>query len=85
MPVQNNLSVAIWSVPVLGLSFLLVVMVLLACLCTWLRARAVRWLFTCLSVVFWIACLSLLGFVLGYRVGEHGVHLTRWLSSSARL
>jgi hypothetical protein len=57
------------------LVFLLVLLLGIAILCTWLRKRAVRWLFTLLAVVFWISFLALLGFVLGYQAGEHGLHI----------
>jgi cytosine/uracil/thiamine/allantoin permease len=57
------------------LVLLLILLLGIAILCTWLRKRAVRWLFTLLAVVFWIAFLALLGFVIGYQAGEHGVHI----------
>jgi cytosine/uracil/thiamine/allantoin permease len=57
------------------LVLLLILLLGIAILCTWLRKRAVRWLFTLLAVVFWIAFLALLGFVIGYQAGEHGLHI----------
>lgn len=57
------------------LAFLLVIIIVLAILCTWLRKKAVRWLFTLLAITFWVAFLALLGFVIGYSAGEHGVHV----------
>lgn len=56
----------------LSLYFLLVLLLILAVVCTYLRKKAVRWLFTLLSVVFWIAFLALAGFVLGYDFGMRG-------------
>jgi cytosine/uracil/thiamine/allantoin permease len=57
------------------LVLLLVIILIIAIACTWLRTKAVRWLFTILAVVFWIAFLGLLGFVIGYQAGTHGVHV----------
>ncbi|MCL6599092.1 hypothetical protein [Alicyclobacillus macrosporangiidus] len=54
---------------------MLVVLLAIAVLCSWLRRKAVRWLFTLLAVVFWIAFFALLGFVIGYSAGEHGVRI----------
>lgn len=58
---------------------MLAVLLVLAVLCTFLRTRAVRWLFTTLAVLFWIAFLALLGFAVGYRVGDSGMHLSHLL------
>lgn len=58
---------------------LLVVLLVMAILCTWLRRKAVRWLFTILAVLSWVAFLALLGFVVGYQAGSHGVHILRYL------
>jgi cytosine/uracil/thiamine/allantoin permease len=63
----------------LQLAFLLIIILVLALLCTWLRKKAVRWLFTLLAIVFWIAFLALLGFVVGYSAGEKGFHITKLL------
>lgn len=54
------------------LVFLLILLLAIAIVCTWLRKKAVKWLFTLLAVLFWIAFLALLGCVIGYSVGEHG-------------
>lgn len=61
------------------LVFLLVLLLVIALLCTYLRKKAVRWLFTLLAVVFWVSFLALLGFVIGYRAGLNGVHITHLL------
>lgn len=61
------------------LLLMLVVLLALALLCTWLRRRAARRLFTLLTVATWVAFLALLGFVAGYQVGERGVEVTRIL------
>ncbi len=58
---------------------MLLVLLVLAVACTILRRRAVRWLFTTLAVIFWIAFLVLLGFVVGYHVGDSGIHVTHIL------
>jgi len=55
---------------------LLVLLLVIAVACTYLRRKAVKWLFTILAVLFWIGFLALLGFVLGYHVGESGFHLS---------
>ncbi|MCL6593637.1 MAG: hypothetical protein K6T31_06640 [Alicyclobacillus sp.] len=56
----------------------MVLLLLLAVLCTWLRRRAaVRWLFTCLAAVFWLAFCGLLGFVLGYHAGASGLTILK--------
>lgn len=57
---------------------LLILLLVLAILCSYLRRKAVRWLFTTLAVIFWIAFLALLGFVIGYQAGN-SVHLTKLL------
>ena len=61
------------------LAFLLILLLVIALLTTWLRNKAVRWLFTFLAGLFWIAFLGLLGFVIGYHTGESGLHLTHVL------
>ncbi|MCL6548137.1 MAG: hypothetical protein K6T30_04415 [Alicyclobacillus sp.] len=61
------------------LLFMLILLLVAALLSTYLRKRAVRWLFTLLSVVTWVAFLAILGFVGGYQMGEHGVHVARIL------
>lgn len=61
------------------LVLLLVILLIIAVLCSWIRRKAVRWLFTILAVLFWIAFLSLLGFVIGYQAGLHGVHIMHYL------
>lgn len=58
-----------------SLLVLLAVILVLAIICTVVRKRAVRWLFTILAVLFWIGFLALLGFVIGYRVGDSGFHV----------
>ncbi|QQE80305.1 hypothetical protein [Alicyclobacillus sp. SO9] len=61
------------------LIFLLVLLLLIAVLCTYLRRKAVRWLFTILAILFWIAFLALLGFVIGYHLGQDHLHLSKLL------
>lgn len=58
---------------------LLVMILIIAILCTWLRTKAVRWLFTILAILFWIAFLGLLGFVMGFQAGTHGVHVLHYI------
>jgi len=58
---------------------LLVLLLVFAIGCMYLRRKAVRWLFTTLSVLFWIAFLLALGFVIGYDVGQSGLHLAKIL------
>lgn len=57
----------------------LVILLIIAILCSWLRRKAVRWLFTILAVIFWVAFCALLGFVIGYGAGFHGVHVLNYL------
>lgn len=61
------------------LIFLLILLLVIAIVSTYLRTKAVRWLFTLLAVLFWLAFLSLLGFVVGYHAGIRGVHITHIL------
>lgn len=58
---------------------LLILLLVIALVCTYLRRKAVRWLFTTLAVIFWIAFLALLGFVTGYQMGNSNVHLAKIL------
>lgn len=53
---------------------LLGLLLTLALLCTYLRRKAVRWLFTLLMVIFWILFLGALGYRVGYLAGLHGFH-----------
>jgi hypothetical protein len=53
----------------------LVVIGAFAVLCAYLRKHAVRWLFTLLMVIFWIAFFVLLGVAVGYQAGTHGVQI----------
>ncbi len=64
-----------WNVQVV----LLLVLLAMAILCLWLRKRAVRWLFTLLAVVFWVAFLVLFGFIIGYTAGVKGIHIVKAL------
>ena len=64
-----------WESCRLLLIFLLILLLVIAFLCTWLRRKAVRWLFTLLAIVFWVAFFALLGFVIGYTAGERGFHV----------
>ena len=57
------------------LILLAVILGCLAILCAYLRKRAVRWLFTFLMIVFWIAFFVLLGIVVGYQAGLSGVKI----------
>ncbi|OFW75079.1 MAG: hypothetical protein A2201_13150 [Alicyclobacillus sp. RIFOXYA1_FULL_53_8] len=61
------------------LTFLLVVLLVIAVVSTYLRKKAVRWLFTLLAILFWLAFLSLFGFVVGFQAGTRGIHLTHLL------
>lgn len=58
---------------------LLLVLLVLAVACSILRLRVVRWLFTTLALIFWIAFLALLGVALGYHAGSSGIHLSHIL------
>lgn len=58
---------------------MLAIVLILAIVCTVLRRRALRWFFTFLSVIFWVAFLALLGFAIGYHMGVSGVSLTHIL------
>ena len=58
---------------------LLSVLLVLAVACSILRRWAVRWLFTTLAVILWIVFLALLGFLLGYHVGNSDIHLSHIL------
>jgi hypothetical protein len=53
----------------------LVIIGALAILCAYLRKRAVRWLFSFLMVIFWVSFFVLLGVVIGYQAGLHGVQI----------
>jgi len=57
------------------LVILLILLAVLAVVCHALRKRAVRWLFSILMYLFWIAFVVLLGFTVGYQAGQHNVHL----------
>ncbi len=59
------------------LVLLLILLLVIAIVCTWLRRKYVKWLFTLLAVLFWIAFLALLGFVIGYSVGQHGFQVLK--------
>lgn len=61
------------------LLLLLALLLVLAGVCTYVRWRTGRRLFTFLAVVTWVAFLALLGFVAGYQAGERGVHVARIL------
>lgn len=58
---------------------LLILLLVIVIVCIYLRRKAVRWLFTTLAFIFGIAFLALLGFMLGYQVGNSGVHVTHIL------
>ncbi|MCF8566049.1 hypothetical protein LLE49_15085 [Alicyclobacillus tolerans] len=58
---------------------LLILLFVIAVLCTYLRRRVLRWLFTLLAVLFWLAFLLLFGFAVGYQAGTHNVHITHIL------
>jgi len=58
---------------------LLIVIGLLAVLCGYLRRKAVRWLFTLLMVLLWVAFFLLFGYIIGYQAGIHGFSLLKAL------
>lgn len=58
---------------------LLAVLLILTVLSSWLRGKLWRPLFTVLAVLMGLAFFALLGFVVGYRVGNSGLHLTHLL------
>ncbi|MCL6631514.1 MAG: hypothetical protein K6T63_02685 [Alicyclobacillus herbarius] len=57
------------------LTVVVAVLFILAAVCWFLRRKVMRGLFATLAILFFLAFFALLGYIIGYQAGMHGVHV----------